>query len=398
MVLLLHTSWAQKDSTKFVTRVKTQGDTTLSTRQDAIYQRPTLLLNKTQTAIGGYLEGDATYQLTDKAAEYTMQFRRVNLFLYSTIARKIKFLSEIEFEPGEMLVNVETALMDFELNPALNFRAGILLPPIGAYNVRHDAPLWEFVERPLVATEIIPSTLTDVGAGFHGKLYGHNKVFAYDVYMVNGLQDGVVNNTDGRTFLQSGKTPTVFARDNNNTPSIVAKTSFRHRKIAEIGVSFYHGQYNRNKKEGLTIAPVRSLSILAIDMNTTIAKKAAINAEWAMNFIQVPQNLGNFYGSRQQGAYIECVYPVLRRKMLTYENATLNANLRLEAVDYNMGKFDATGDKIYDEVKAVVAGVSFRPSSGAVLKANYRWHWTRDALGNAPFLQGMFQVGIASYF
>ena len=59
--------FAQKDSTKLIHHTKNlSGDTTLSTRQDAIYQRPALLLGKSQTAIGGYMEGNATYQLTDK--------------------------------------------------------------------------------------------------------------------------------------------------------------------------------------------------------------------------------------------------------------------------------------------------------------------------------------------
>ncbi|MFN0204485.1 MAG: hypothetical protein ACKVTZ_23400 [Bacteroidia bacterium] len=390
--------FAQKDSTKFIHRKPTNGDTTLTTRQDAIYQRPTLLLGKTQTAIGGYVEGNTHYQVTDKAQEFSMEFRRFNIFLYSSIARRIKFLSEIEFEPAEGQVSIETALMDLELNPAFNLRGGILLAPIGGFNQRHDAPLWEFIERPLVATEIIPSTLSEMGFGVFGKLYGHNKVFSYDLYAVNGLQDGIVENNVGRTWLQAGKNAQMLGIDNNSSPAITGKISFRHRKIGEIGLSAYHGVYNSFKKEGLTVAPKRNVSILAIDANATLLKKLAISGEYAYNIVQVPSNVGPFFGSRQQGFYMDLVYPILKRKIFQFENTILNANLRLEAIDYNIGNFTETNLKKYDDIKALVAGFSLRPSANSVLKLNYRWHWTRDLQGNPAVLTGAIQAGFAAYF
>ena len=42
--------------------------------------------------------------------------------------------------------------------------------PIGAFNVNHDGPRYEFIERPLVSTEIIPATLSEAGLGVHGRL------------------------------------------------------------------------------------------------------------------------------------------------------------------------------------------------------------------------------------
>lgn len=389
----------QKDSTHFFHRNPVQKDSSvLTTRQDAIYQRPTLLLGKTQTAIGGYLEGNVNYLLGDKAPETNMELRRMNIFLYSTIARRIKFLSEIEFEPAEAAITLETALMDFEINPALNLRAGILLAPVAGFNQRHDAPLWEFVERPLVSTEIIPSTLSEMGAGIHGKFYAHNKVFSYDLYAVNGLQSGIILNSAGRTYLQSGKNAAIFGADNNSSPAVTGKFSFRHRKIGEAGISAYHGAYNDFKREGIIIAKKQSVSIFALDFNTTIAQKAAISGEYAYDLIQVPESAGPTFGSQQQGVYIECVYPVLKRKILKYDNTTLNLALRLEAVDYNMGKFSETGENKGDEIKGIVAGISLRPSGNTVLKLNYRWRWTTDLQGNDPVLAGGIQAGFATYF
>ena len=52
----------------------------------------------------------------------------------------------------------------------LALTAGVLLPPVGAFNPNHDSPRWEFVDRPLVSTRIIPSTLSEIGFGAYGRV------------------------------------------------------------------------------------------------------------------------------------------------------------------------------------------------------------------------------------
>ena len=84
--------------------------------------------------------------------------------------------------------------------------------------------------------------------------------------------------------------------------------------------------------------------------------------------------------------------------VLGLQNATLSAALRLEHVDFNVGSFSSTGQRIFDEVTAIVPGLSFRPTAGTVFKANYRRHWTRDLLGNPTTRMGGYQVGFATYF
>ena len=60
--------------------------------------------------------------------------RRFNIFLYSSISERIKFLAELEFEHGTEEIALETALLDFRINQGLNLRAGVLLPQIGLVN------------------------------------------------------------------------------------------------------------------------------------------------------------------------------------------------------------------------------------------------------------------------
>ena len=84
--------------------------------------------------------------------------------------------------------------------------------------------------------------------------------------------------------------------------------------------------------------------------------------------------------------------------MLGLPRATVNAALRLEHIDYNVGRFSTTGRSIGDEVTAIVPGVSFRPAPNTVFKANYRWQRSRDVLRNDPARLGGYQVGFATYF
>ena len=127
-------------------------------------------------------------------------------------------------------------------------------------------------------------------------------------------------------------------------------------------------------------------------------KKAKIQGEVVMATIDVPSDINEIYGTKQWGGFIEVVYPILKRKMLVFENAVLNINLRGERIDYNMGTFKFNDANIRDDVTAIVGGLSFRPSANTVVRANYSYHWITDNLGNPPARLAGFQFGIASYF
>ncbi len=370
-------------------------DTTLV--QDALYDRP-FIASMGRTALGGYVEGNTNYFSEDGISEgFSMELRRFNIFLFSVISSRIKLISELEFEHGTEEIALETALVDFRVHPGFIVRAGILLSPIGAFNQNHDAPLWEFVERPLVATEIIPATLSEVGFGVYGKVYQNNMAFTYDVYLTNGLGDGVILNADGRTHLPAGKRAEQFEEDNNGSPALSARVAVQDRRVGELGLSYYGAVYNRYRIEGEQVDAQRRLTILALDFNTDI-RSIAIRGEVAFSRIEVPEHLRDFVGERQWGGYVDVVVPVLRPRFFGYDHAVVNANLRLERVDFNVGTFEATGEKIYDELNALVIGVSVRPTPSTVFRGNYRHHWERDILGNPTVRTAGFQFGVATYF
>lgn len=365
---------------------------------EAVYDRPFISIGKTRTAVGGYIEGNTNYFAEDGVSEgFSMELRRFNIFLYSSISPRIKLLSEIEFEHGTEEIAIETAMLDFEIDPLLIFRTGILLAPIGNFNINHDSPKWEFIDRPLVATQIIPSTLSEIGLGFHGNYFIKNTSLSYYAYLVNGLQDDIILNSDGKTLLQNGKSEEMFGEDNNGIPMFTGKFSLSNRKYGEIGGSYYGGIYNTYSLEGTVVDVKRKLSILAFDFNTKIMNKIEIRGEAAQNIINVPDNITEIYGEKQWGYYTEVIFPVLKKDILRFENTIVNVNVRTEKIDYNMGTFASTGKKIFDEINALAIGASIRPTSNTVIKANYRYHWSTDVVGNLVKSAG-FQFGVASYF
>ena len=366
--------------------------------QGSIYSRP-FIGGVGQTSIGGYAEGNTNYFVEDGIGDgFSMEFRRFNIFLFSALGPRIRFISELEFEHGVEEIALETALLDFQVDPMLVLRAGILLPPIGAFNQNHDSPRWDFVDRPLVSTRIIPSTLSEVGFGAYGRVaLRSGMTLTYDAYLTNGLGDGVVLNDEGRTLLAAGKREDQFAEDNNGSPALSGRVALQRRGLGEIGLSYYGGVYNSFRSEGVDVDERRGLSLAAVDVSTALGP-LSVRGELATVRVDVPENLAELFGERQWGAHLDAVATVWRPRVLGLRSATVNAGLRVEYVDYNVGTFSSTGRTIRDDVFALVPGVSFRPTAGTVFKANYRRHWTRDLLGNPTARLGGYQLGIATYF
>ena len=365
--------------------------------QGGIFQRP-FIASAGRTAIGGYAEANGSYLRTDGVGEgWSMELRRFNIFLYSSVGRRIRFLSELEFEHGTEEIALETALVDFVVTPSLVARAGILLPPIGAFNANHDSPRYDFVERPLVSTEIIPATLSEVGFGVHGRLAPKGFSMSYDAYLTNGLGDGVILNPLGRTRLASGKSEDRFAEDNNGSPALSGRVAAMARRWGELGLSYYGGIYNSYRTDGVVVAPKRRLSILAVDLATDVGP-VALRGETAWARIDLPDDLGELMADRQWGFYLDATMPVWRPKIRGLERPVLSAVVRLERADFNQGRFAATDLVRGDDVNAVTAGISFRPAAGTVFRANYRHQSSRDLVGNPPSKTAGFQIGFATYF
>jgi hypothetical protein len=378
------------------------GDTTkVNLNMDAVYNRPFLQYGKMPVALGGYLEANTHYAVTDGVGEgISFQIPRVTLFVSSSLHSKIKFLSEIEFEEGTREINIEFAASDVNFHPLFNFRSGIVMNPIGAFNQNHDGPKWEFVERPISATQLLPATFSNVGFGCFGKTYKPGFVWAYEFYLTNGFNSNIIQNTQNKTFLPATKlNPNRFEESFNGSPLMNGKTSFRYRQLGELGLSYMGGIYNRFQNEGLVLDKKRKIHVLAIDYSNTLPKlNTTLIGEFCWIRLDVPSSYTQQFGNKQLGGFIDIIQPILRKKMLGFEKASLNFALRAEYVDWNRGRFKETNQNISDHVYAVVPAISFRTSQQTVFRLNYRYQWQTDLLGNPAARMAAIQFGISSYF
>lgn len=372
----------------------------LKLNMDAVYDRPFTKAGKLPVALGGYMEANYQYLGQDGVTEgHQFQMRRLTLFVSSSISKRIKFLTEIEFEDGTKEINIEFASVDVEFAPLLNFRGGVVMNPIGAFNQNHDGPKWEFVDRPISATQMLPATFSNVGFGVFGKKYTGDWVYAYEAYLTNGFNEGIIDNSENKTYLPATKAdPERFEESFNGSMLFTGKLAVRNKRIGEIGLSYMGGAYNKFQEDGLVLDRKRLAKIYAVDFNTTLPTKTFITGEWAWVNIDIPDTYTEQFGRRQQGGFVDIVHPILQRSVFGFEKATLNAAVRLEYVDWNRGAFKSTGDKIGDEIYSIVPAISFRPTPQTVLRLNYRYNWQTDLLGNPPSKLAGFQFGLSTYF
>ncbi len=383
-----------------ITRVPV--DTTKSLlNMDAVYNRPFLTTDKLPVALGGYLEANSFYSSEDGVSEgLSFQARRLTVFMSASISKRIKFLSEIEFEDGTKEIGIEFAAMDVTFHPVFNFRGGIIMNPIGAFNQNHDGPKWEFVERPDVAVNMLPATWSNAGFGLFGKTHKKNWVFGYEVYLTNGFDNSIVDNEDNKTFLPAAKeNKERFEESNNGKALVTGKLAIKNRKIGEIGLSYMGGVYNKFEEDGLKLDEKRRLDVFAIDFNTTIKKTATyIVGEYVVATIDVPETYTQQFGNKQQGFFVDVVQTIFKRKILDWESASFNFAARLDYVDWNVGTFKETGTNIGEDLWAISPAISFRPTSQTVFRLNYRYQWQKDILNNPPSLTAAWLFGFSTYF
>lgn len=354
-----------------------------------IYDKPFIARLGGKTTIGGYMDVVGSFAREMGVNEgWSFEARRFNLFTYSVLADGIVVTSEIEIEHGGEEIKLEYGILDIEFNEALNLRGGVILSPLGKTNLVHDSPKLELVDRPLMATEIIPSTLSEAGIGLFGALYPSDlSRLTYEVYAVNGFNQDVIENAPG-TRIAEGKNK-LFEEDNNGEPSVVGRIAFSPRFKTEIGASFHTGAYNVFLADGLKIDSRRLLTIVAFDAEHDEGWMN-VQAEYALARIGVPPSLRGVYAEKQHGFFVQANFPFGGGVLARWPRSAFTASIRFDLVDFDA---DLQGDDHY----RLTGGINIRPLQDVVLKVNYEQNWMRDRDFNLT-RSVRFLVSLASYF
>src|SRR5262245_60296574 len=170
-------------------------------------------------------------------------------FIYADITEHVKFASELEIEHGirgtsDNEISLEFAHIDYLVNEPFNLRAGIVLIPIGKFNLLHDSPLNDLTDRPLVSQFVVPSTMSETGAGFYGTFYpGRTGKLDYEFYYTTGPcgynSDGEprVNEETGTKNSRQRKCASDDGLDINNGKAVSGRLAYSPMLGVEIAGS-----------------------------------------------------------------------------------------------------------------------------------------------------------------
>ena len=355
--------------------------------EGGIFDKPFITRLGGRTSIGGYADFEYRTERADGVTEAaTFRMHRFNLFTYSVVSDRIRLSSEIEFEDGAEEIKIEYGVIDFEIREELNLRAGIILSPLGKFNLAHDSPVNELTDRPLVVTEIIPSTLSEPGMGLWGSFYPSlTSRITYEIYAVNGFNEGIIEGA--ATSVKDGKAS--LSEDNNTVPSVVGRVAVSPLTGLEVGGSFHVGQYNVASEGGVNIDSKRHLRIYGFDWEYR-RNRLSFVGEYARAGIDLPQGFSGFLPDSQHGAYAQVGYRLLTGITSTLPASSVTGVLRLEGVDFDK---DVPGSG----QRRITAGINFRPVADTVFKLDYQINRTTDSL-DVPASGRSLLFSVATYF
>ena len=384
-----------------------------------IYAKP--FVSSPRTTVGGYM--DLQYRLFNSSSSTgvgqpstgngssSFDQQRFVPFFYSDITDRLKVAAELEIEHGirsksndgsSIEVSLEFATIDYLIHEKLNFRAGIILLPVGKFNLLHDSPLNDLSDRPLVATAIIPSTLSETGAGFYGTFYPTRlSKLDYELYATQGFNgyDGITPLITAAKGLRDARQRVSTAEDgldNNNGKAAVGRVAFSPILGVEVGGSGYYGSYDPASK--------RPLAIWAADWTFQRGPFELIGeAAWVYardNNRELNGNFafdtnGNPLPRRMDGYYVQGNYHFLpgflRRWAPSYftEASTFTAVVRWDQINTNSEFSDTKRERL-------TLGLNFRPVEDTVFKVDYQFNF-EDGKNNFIRNDGLV-LSVATYF
>jgi len=324
-------------------------------------------------------------------------------FIYADITEHVKFAAEVEIEHAirggsENEVSLEFGHIDYLINEPVNIRAGIVLIPIGKFNLLHDSPLNDLTDRPLVSQFVIPSTMSETGAGFYGTFYpGRTSKLDYELYVTTGPcgyeADGTprVNEENGTKNSRQRKCASDDGLDINNGKAVSGRVAFSPMLGVEVAGSSYYGNAAPNGSSN-------PLSITAIDWTfqrgpfELIGEAAWAYAKGNSRAIQgntiafAPGSLltgieGNsgpgIPPQRMNGYYIQSNYHFMPAFLTKFspkrfgEGSTFTAVIRYDRVNTNLDNSNGTGG--WGNLEQISFGLNYRPIEDTVFKISYQY-------------------------
>lgn len=269
-----------------------------------------------------------------------------------------EFEMEIE-KGGEVIVEKLAAL--FSIKPAVNFRVGHIIVPVGLVSKRHRPQHYFTTTRPEAETHLIPTIWHETGVEVFGSLGSVN----YQAQIVNGLDS---TGFSSRHWIVPGH-QLRFETINAEAPAFVGRLDYVITDNATVGVSGYFGDTaaNRPKPDVKFDAHVGIVSLHGFyEVNALKVRGLFLwgTLQNADELSRVNRSLSNNLnvkrtplGSSALGCYIEAGYDVLSF---------------IRKVDTSLQKLDVFARYDFYDTMASVKGIIFD---------NPRWERTTWTFG-----------------
>ena len=283
-------------------------------------------------------------------------------FIYADITDRLKFATEIEFErggtnsPGANGTNagsmqLEFAQLDYLVTEAINIRGGMLLMPVGKFNLLHDSPLNDLPDRPMVSRLVIPSTWFEAGGGIYGTLYPSSlSKLDYELYAVNGMgcnaQGSTITDAAVRVTAGAASPETSMTTRESSDVSLSARSSAWKSRAP-----LFMAQYSNRYAAGVNDQD-NNIGIYAVDWTLQRGPFELIGeAAWSRitgNQGTTPATQGpdGMFGYYIQGNY-HFMPEFLKKLAPTHftEASTFTAVIRWETVDTDTGEQDQISER-----------------------------------------------------
>jgi len=340
-----------------------------------------LIEKESKLTIGGYGQIDYNQNL-EKGIKQSGELdvhRLVMLFAYK-FNSKTSFVTEIEYEHVSE-VYIEQAFINHKFNDLLNFRAGLMLIPMGIINQYHEPTLFNGVERPSVDNVIIPSTWREIGLGLTGR--SNELSLKYELYVVNGFlgYNGAAKFTGASPF-RSGRQK--GAESIINSPNLTSRVEYYGVNGVKLGLSGYFGKSQSTLFDGgideddtnlmaNADSSIVGISMLGADIRYNkmgIELKAQYTYAAISNTEQYNEFAASNLASAVSGYYLEAGYDVfssMDKEMelvpfVRYENYNTHAKVEAPLI---------ANESYHKEVYTL--GLGLKLAKGAVLKADYQF-------------------------
>lgn len=365
-----------------------------------------LLATDGKLVIGGYGEAHYNQPLSSEFKNNGKLdiHRMVMLFGYN-YNEKLSFISEIEYE-HIIEVFVEQAFMQYKINNYFNFKAGLLLVPMGIINEYHEPTTFNGVERPVIDNKLSPTTWREIGLGFSGNIV--EAKLKYQLYLINGF-----NGYDSKSAI-NGKNAFRNARQKGaesymSSPNFTGKIEYYGIKGLNVGLSGYYGNTQSTLYNGIDKADnaakskadssVVGITMLGLDAryklkgfefraqlyNTSISNTEQYNYFTAKN-----DSTPNDLGSSMIGYYAEVGYNIFR--LMKNVKSELIPFVRYENYDtHNTVDKYLTKNDTYN-VNQITFGLTYKLDKGVVLKADMQLSKSKADKENAKTINAGFGI------